>query len=134
MVSDFLQNQTVATADRSQASIWSWPTRPACWWTSFPPLEDEEIGNAADVVAGGKILVLIRVDFEHDGLPGEVGCGACDFGRGHATWTAPFGPEIDEHGNAGVLENLVEKSGVGGDGLGNRWQRILAGSAAACVG
>ncbi len=94
----------------------------------------EEIGDAADIVAGGELWMFVGVDFENDGLAGEVGGGAGDFRRSHAAGAAPVGPEIDEHGDACVLEDVVEEPGVGGDGLADRRQCVLAGASAACVG
>ena len=96
-------------------------------------VQDEEIGDAANVVAGGQIMVLIGIHFEHDSLPGKVGGGTGDFGGGHAAGSAPISPEIDEHGDAGVLQDLVEERRVGGEGLIDGRQRVLAGAAAACV-
>jgi hypothetical protein len=50
------------------------------------------------------------------------------------TGATPVRPEIDEYRNAGVLDNLVEESGVDGDGLVDWGQRVLARSATASVG
>jgi len=100
----------------------------------FSPVEHDEVGDAAHVVTGSKLRVFVRVNFEDDGLSGEVSGGARDFGRGYAAGATPVGPEIDEHGNAGILQDVVEKRGVSCDGLGDRRQRVLAGTAAACVG
>src|SRR5262249_27355102 len=47
---------------------------------------------------------------------------------------APLGPEVDEDGDAGVLDDLVEELGVGGDGLVDGRERVFAGAAAAGVG
>jgi hypothetical protein len=95
--------------------------------------EDGEVGDAADVVARGKLSVLVGVNLEDNCLPGEIGGCAGDFRRGHAAWATPLGPEVDEDGHAGVLDHIVKKFDICSKGFIDRRQRILAGSAAACV-
>jgi hypothetical protein len=55
-------------------------------------------------------------------------------GSGYAAGSAPGGPEIDQHGDAGFADDLVELSGTDGDGLRDGRQWIFAVAAAAGVG
>lgn len=97
-------------------------------------VEDGEVGDATDVVAGGELRVLLGVDLEDEGAAGGVGGGLLDLGGGHAAGAAPVGPEVDEDGDAGVLDDLVEERGVGGDGLVDGRERVFAVAASAGVG
>ena len=67
-------------------------------------------------------------------MPCSVGGGAGYLGRGRAAGTAPVGPEVDEDGDAGVLDDVVEEFGVGLDGLVEGREGVFAGSATAGVG
>jgi hypothetical protein len=96
--------------------------------------EDGEVGDAAHVVAGGELRVGFGVDLEDEAAAGDFACGVLDVRGGHAAGTTPGGPEVDEHGDAGVGDDVVEERGVGGDGLGDGRERLLAGAAAAGVG
>ena len=96
--------------------------------------EDGEVGDAANVVAGGELGVGFGVDFEDDGAAGGLFGGFGDVGGGHAAGAAPGGPEVDEDGDLGVAEDFVEEGGVGGDGLGDGREGLLAGAATAGVG
>ena len=66
--------------------------------------------------------------------PASVGGGAGYFRGGGAAGAAPVGPEVDEDGNAGVLDDVVEEFGVGLEGLVERREGVFAGSATAGVG
>src|ERR1019366_913696 len=55
--------------------------------------EDDEVGDAADLEAGGELGVGFGVDFEDESLACHVGGGAGDFGGGGAAGSAPVGPE-----------------------------------------
>ena len=96
--------------------------------------EDGEVGDALNVIAGGQLRVLFGIHFEDEGLAGEVAGGLGDMRSGHAAGSAPGGPEIHENRNFGVAEDLVELGGTDGEGLGDGWEGIFAGAAAACVG
>ena len=96
--------------------------------------EDGEVGDTADVVASGQLGVALGVDLEDEGLPGHVGGGAGDLGGGGAAGATPLGPEVDEDGDAGVAEDVVEEGEVDGERLAEWWEGVFAGSAAAGVG
>src|SRR5882757_7184854 len=90
-----------------------------------------EVWNAADLKPRGELLVGFGVDFEYDGFAGHARGGLGDFGGGHAARSAPGGPEVDEDGDAGVLDDLVERRLVDRDWLSERRQIGLAGAALA---
>jgi hypothetical protein len=74
--------------------------------------EDGEVGDAAHSESSGKLLMLVGVDFEHDGLTSHILCGACDLGCRGVARAAPLCPEIDKDGNPRALENLIEECSV----------------------
>ncbi len=96
--------------------------------------EDGEVGDTADVVARGQLGVALGIDLENEGLTGHVGGGAGDLGGGGAAGATPLGPEVDEDGDAGVADDVVEESEVDGEWLVERWEGIFAGTAAAGIG
>ena len=89
-------------------------------------VEDGEVRDSADVVTGGELAVLLGVDLEDEGTSLGVGGGLLHFRGRHAAGSAPLGPEVDEDGDTGVLDDLVEESDVCGDGLVNGREIILA--------
>jgi len=95
--------------------------------------EDGEVRDAADVVAGGELSVLVGVDLEDDGLSSQIGSGAGDFGSCHAARATPLCPEIDEYRHAGMLNHVVKKVDIRRKRFVDGVQCILAGAAAACV-
>jgi len=96
--------------------------------------EDKKIRNAAHVITGGELRVFIGVNFEDDGLSGEISGGTGHFGRSHAAGTTPVRPEINQNGDAGVLEDVIEELGISSERLADGGQRVLAGATAACIG
>jgi hypothetical protein len=76
-------------------------------------MEDNEIGDAADVVAGSELRILFGVDFEDEGTTGCAGGGLSYLGLSDSARTAPVGPEIDEHRNGRLGEDLIEESRIG---------------------
>src|SRR5580704_2999045 len=96
--------------------------------------EDDEVRNAANVIASGELRILLRIDLQNECFSGHRCCCARDVGRCHVTRTAPVGPEVDQDGNASGLDDLIEQGSIDLQRLIHRWQRSLACSAAACVG
>ena len=78
----------------------------------FAGREDGEVGNAAHREPCCKLLMLIRVDFENNGLTGHILCGARDLGCSCATRATPISPEVDEDGNTGTLDDFVKECSV----------------------
>src|SRR5580704_19421046 len=95
--------------------------------------KDGEVWDAAYRESRGELLVLIGVDFHHNGLTRHVLCGARDFWRSCATRTAPVSPEINQDRNARVLDDLVEQCRVDLDGFIEWRQRRFACTATAGV-
>jgi hypothetical protein len=56
-----------------------------------------------------ELLIPISVDLNDDGLPRHVLCRASHFWGSGAARTAPISPEIDQDGDARVLDDLVEQ-------------------------
>jgi hypothetical protein len=96
--------------------------------------EDDEVGDTAHLKAGRELGICLGVDLEDDGFAGHIGGGAGDLRGCGSAGTAPGCPEVDEDGDLRVPGDVVEEGGVGGQGLGERWKRGLAGAAAAGVG
>jgi hypothetical protein len=95
--------------------------------------EDDEIGDAADLKAGGELGVGFGIDFKDQGFTCHVGGSTGDFRGGGAAGAAPVGPEVDKDGDGRVLDDLVEEGGVSGQRFGERRERGLAGAAFAGV-
>jgi hypothetical protein len=81
-------------------------------------LEDGEVWDAAHVVAGRELRVALGVYFDDDGFSGHICRGFGYFGGGGPAGTAPLGPEVDEDGNGGALDDLVKERCVDLEGLG----------------
>jgi hypothetical protein len=99
----------------------------------FAGREDSEVRDAAYVIACGKLLVFVGVDFENHGLAGEVFCGARNFRGCGAAGTAPVGPKVDEDGYARALDDFVEECGVDLQGFVKRGEWVFACTAPASV-
>jgi hypothetical protein len=96
----------------------------------FAAREDEEVGDASDLVAGGELWVGFGIHFEHDGFAGHVSGGLGYLRGGHAAWSTPLCPEVDKDRDGRVLEDLVKEGRVDREWLGERRQLGLASSAA----
>src|SRR6185437_266495 len=95
--------------------------------------EDGEVRDAAHVVTSSELRVGFGVDLEDDAAPRDLACGALHVRRSHAAGTAPRCPEVDKHGNVCIVDDVVEARDVGGDGFGDRRERLFAVAAAAGV-
>jgi hypothetical protein len=95
--------------------------------------EDGKVRDAAYGEPSGELLVLIGVDLEDEGATHHVLCGARDLWGGGATRSAPISPEVDQDGNARVLDNLVKERSIDLHGFVERWQRGFACAATARV-
>jgi len=93
-----------------------------------------EIGNPLHVVACGELGRLLGIDLEHNGSTGEFARNLRDVRSGHAAWTAPRCPEIDEHRNFAVANDFVELDGADPEGLSQRRKRDFARAASAGIG
>jgi len=96
--------------------------------------EDGEVWDTAYIEARGELLVLVGVNFENYCIACHVFCGTRDLRCGSAAGTAPVSPEIDENGNAGALDNLVEEGCINLQRFIKRRQGSFTCAAAAGVG
>jgi hypothetical protein len=96
--------------------------------------EDDEVGNAADVVTCGELRIFFGVDLYDYGFTGHVRGGARHFRSSGAAWAAPIGPEVYEDGNGSVLNNFIELSIVDREGFRDGRQRRFASSATTGAG
>ncbi len=87
-----------------------------------------------DVIARGKLRVPLCVDFEDNGLTGEIARDLGHVWRRRPAGAAPGRPKINEDGNFAVANDLVELVGAHRDGRGGRRQGCFAGAASAGVG
>ena len=96
--------------------------------------EHGEVRNALDVVPRCELRVPLGVNLEDDGPSGEIAGGLLYVRRGHAARTAPGRPEIHQHGNLAVTNDLIKLRRADLDGLSHRWQGRLARAASSRVG
>jgi len=91
----------------------------------FPGNEDGEVRNAANVEARRKFRITFRIYLDDDGFARHVFGSFLDLGRSHFARPTPFCPEISEHGNAGILRDLVELFNVNLERFVDRRQAAL---------
>ena len=73
-------------------------------------VEDDERGDGHDAVLEGDLFILVHVALGYGDDICHIGCDFIDHGRNHATWPAPGGPEVNEHG-LWAVQNIVEIGG-----------------------
>ncbi len=91
------------------------------WNTSYP-------------VACGECGGIVDVHLQHDRATGHLFGRPLDVGRNRSTWTAPFGPKINENRDSSTSYNRVEASHVHIDWFVNRVEGGLTGAALSGVG
>jgi hypothetical protein len=69
-------------------------------------LEDYEVGDALNLVAGCEFRIPFGIDFHHDSVTCHIGGSARDLRRRDPAWTAPGGPKVHKDWNPGVLHNF----------------------------
>jgi len=74
--------------------------------------EYDKVWNALYAETRAEFRVLFGINFQYQGASGHFVRQGFYLGRGHAAGTAPFGPEIDQHRNAGLADDLIEGGGV----------------------
>jgi hypothetical protein len=82
--------------------------------------EHGEVWNALHFEPGGEFRMTLGIDFQHDGLAGEVSCDLRNVGRRSPAGSAPGRPKIDEDGNLAVSNDFVEFFGAHLNGLSQR--------------
>ena len=78
-------------------------------------LEHHQSWNAADAELAGHVGIFIGVELEHLDLAFELLGNFVNNGSHHATGAAPWGPEIDQHGDV-ALKDVLFEGGVGDSG------------------
>ena len=73
-----------------------------------PAREDDEVGYTTNIEARSQLSVFFRIDFQHYRLARHVDSGAGDFRSSSATGRAPLCPEVHEHGNRYIVNDLIE--------------------------
>jgi len=96
--------------------------------------KNREVWDTSNVIASRQLGMRLRIDFENNGLAGQVCGGACHFWGGHTARAAPCCPKIDQDRHTCVLNDIVEKLGIRRQRLIERWNRILTIAAAAGIG
>jgi hypothetical protein len=95
------------------------------WSSAF---EHNKIGNALDLITGRQLRVGFRVDLQDDGFASHVSGSPRNLWSRGPAWPTPTGPEVDQDGYRGVLDNVVEGSGVDGKRFRERRKLGLARS------
>jgi hypothetical protein len=99
-------------------------SRLLCHWAAG--IEDNEVWDTAYIEAGRQFGITFRIDLHDDGLPGHVCRRTRNLGCRHSAGTTPPSPEIDQHWDASILDNLVEHFRINFQRLVQRRQRSLA--------
>jgi hypothetical protein len=95
--------------------------------------KDDKVRNTADIIASCQLRIFVGIDFEDDSLSGQISGSARDLRRCNAAWATPSCPEIDQYRDSCILYDLIEKHYISSNWLIDGRQRVLAGSATACV-
>jgi hypothetical protein len=75
------------------------------------------------MIAPRQLRVLLSINFDYDGAAPHVGRSPGDLRRGNSAWAAPCCPEIYQHWDARILDNLIELLRIDVQGFVNRRQR-----------
>lgn len=81
-------------------------------------VEDVEVGDGLDTELGGEGGFGLGIDLEDQCLAGHLFGEEFEFRGGHLAGSAPGGPEIDEDGDGGRVDDFGEGRGVNGEGFG----------------
>jgi hypothetical protein len=93
-------------------------------------VENDKVWDAAYIEARGQFWKALRIHLYHNGSPRHVRRDTRNLRSGHPARSTPRGPEIGEHGHAGVCHDLREQVGVYFQGIGGRIQDRFTISAA----
>src|SRR5262245_23121517 len=92
-----------------------------------------EVRNAHHVELLRQGGPALRIHLKDDSLPCHFLGDLFYFGRRHAAWTTPCGPEVDQHRNASTLYDLIEGLFIDLEGRCQRWKLCFAGAAVSSV-
>jgi hypothetical protein len=90
--------------------------------------EHKKVGNTLHPIAGGELRIGFGVDLQDEGLTRHISGGARNFWSRGSAGTTPAGPEVNEDGYGGVLDDIVKGGGVNGKRLGERGKLGFASS------
>ncbi len=76
----------------------------------------------------------LGVDLEDDRFPGHILGRARHFRRRRAAGTAPRRPEVHQHGNGRVFDDVVEENRIRRERFRDRGKLRFTRAATACVG
>ena len=107
-------------------------SRLLCHWAAG--IEDNEVWDTAYIEAGRQFGITFRIDLHDDGLPGHVCRRTRNLRCRHSAGTTPPSPEIDQHWDASILDNLVEHFRINFQRLVQRRQRSLARATFSVIG
>src|SRR5258707_5653364 len=85
------------------------------------------------MVATRQLRVFFRINFDYDGPTPHLSRGSGDLRCGNSTWAAPCCPEIYQHRDARILNNLIELFSIDIERLVHRRQRRLTYPATAGI-
>src|SRR5260370_28027150 len=71
-------------------------------------LDDEQVWNAADSVAAGRLRIVVNIHFHNFESAGVLAREVVDDRRDRAAWRAPRRPKIDQDRSRGFENFLVE--------------------------
>src|SRR5271166_3540284 len=91
--------------------------------------KDGEVWNATHIEPSSQVRIPLRIYLEHDRLSAHLCSSAQNLRSCHPARTTPGGPEIDQHRDARLLDDLVEQLRIYFQRLTNGTQRCFAGSA-----
>jgi len=80
--------------------------QPALELFQFLFMDDRERRDAPHLVLRCQARDLVGIDFQDQRLARFFVGDLFELGRSHATWTTPWGPEVDENGNRCRRQNL----------------------------
>ena len=70
--------------------------------------KDGKVRNSPHLVAVRQLRIALRVHLQHNGSSPHFRSGPLNFGGRYATRAAPGGPEVDQHRNASLANDLIE--------------------------
>ena len=70
--------------------------------------KDGKVRNSPHLVAGRQLRIALRVNLQHNSSSRHFRGGPLNFGSRYATRAAPGGPEVDQHRNASLANDLIE--------------------------
>ena len=67
-----------------------------------------KVRNSPHLVASRQLRIALRVNLQHNGSSRHFRSRPLNFGGRYATRAAPGGPEVDQHRNTSLANDLIE--------------------------